>query len=280
MNKKTLDPELTNINLFYKKDFYQKASNYLDIINAYSKELQYAIDYNLTRVKNDVITEQKNFFINMDSNMKATPSQFAAFWIKKFNNSLDEVKNQVLINYGLGTFYRNFSDSIGQLTRIENYFDDSTQLITDVNNDKVAPPIRYGSSLTNKISPISILLNSELSKKNNIVFRKNMYNIQLQANTPDKAHGDNLVPDVSHYQRISKIVTNLNQKIQSEFKELYNVIYFYCFYNSRNASNNLQFIPNASINISVEGSNLNQDLLFSKLQGTTSSLTTRTMLAA
>ena len=87
MNSKTIDPQLTQINLFYKKDFYDKASNFLSTINNYSTELQASIDYNLTKVQNDVITSQKDFFIKLDNQMKSMQPQFAADWIFKFNST-------------------------------------------------------------------------------------------------------------------------------------------------------------------------------------------------
>lgn len=265
MNSLTIDPLLVNLNLYYKKDFYQTATNFFSTLQSYSNELELAINYNKAKVSNDVITATSNFFINLDSRLKSVQPQFAAYWIKQFNNCIDEVKNQVLIKNGTGIFYRSFSDAIGHITRMENYFDDSTQPVSDVKGE-VAPPLRYGSSLTNKLNSYSSLLNAELGKKTNIVFRKNMFNVQAQVSTGNLANGDNLVPDVLHVQRTVENIPTLNQKIQAEFKELYNVIYFYYTYNPRLPSNNIQFVPNINIAVNVEGQTLNQDILFNQLQ--------------
>jgi hypothetical protein len=280
MSSKTLDPALSNVNLFYKKEFYSKASNFLSTIQNYSKELEYGIKYNLTKVQNDTVTAQKNLFIELDSAMKRMSPQFAAAWIEKFNNSLIEVKNQVRIKIGEGTFYRSFSDSIGGLARIEGYIDDSLQLVSDIQGSSVLSPLRYGTSLTNKMSPAALLLHTEMSKKTNIVFRKNIQNIQdtIQGNTT--AQGGNLNPDTEHFKRMKAIIPTLQQNIQQEFKELYNVIYYFCTYNSRAGTNNLQFAPNVNITVNIEGNNLNQDLLFNQLKDVTSSLTSRGVLGA
>jgi len=278
MNSKTIDPQLTQINLFYKKDFYDKASNFLSTINNYSTELQTSIDYNLTKVQNDVITSQKDFFIKLDNQMKSMQPQFAADWISKFNTALNEVKNQVRIKINEGTFYKQFSDSIGSLARLENYFDDSLQLVSDVTGSKMMTPLRYGASLTNKMSPSTQLLHAELSKKTNIVFRKNIQNIQSTVQSGNVSQGGNLTPDTQHFVRMKNAIPSLNQKIQSEFKELYNVIQLYCNYNPRAATNNIQFVPNTNISVNVEGSTLNQDLLFNQLKEVTSSVTTRKVL--
>jgi hypothetical protein len=278
MNTKTIDPQLTQINLFYKKEFYNKASNFLSTINDYSTELQTSIDYSLTKVQNDVITSQRDFFITLDNQMKSMQPQFAADWISKFNTALNEVKNQVRIKINEGTFYRQFSDSIGSLARLENYLDDSLQLVSDVTGSKMMTPLRYGASLTNKMSPSTQLLHAELSKKTNIVFRKNIQNIQSTVQSGNVSQGSNLTPDTQHFVRMKNAIPGLNQKIQSEFKELYSVIQLYCNYNPRAATNNIQFVPNTNISVDVEGNTLNQDLLFNQLKEVTSSVTTRKVL--
>lgn len=274
----TTDPQLTQINLFYKKDFYQNATNFLSTISNYTNELDLAIEYNLTKVKNDVITSQKDFFIKLDEKLKQTTPQFAAFWKKKFDGALLDVKTQVFTNIGEGTFFRPISDSIGSLLRIENYLDDSLQVISDLEGSDIMTPVRYGATLSNKISPSTLLLTSELSKRTNLVFRKNLQNIQTEIADSLTSHGQNLVPDTQHFIRMQNSVASLTQKIQSDFKELYNVIYYYCTYNPRSATSNLQFVPNIQINVSVEGNNLNQDLLFNQLKEVSTDLTSLKVL--
>ena len=278
INSTTTDPQLTQINLFYKKEFYQNATNFLSTIGKYTEELETAIDYGLTKVKNDVVTSQKEFFIQLDNKLKQSTPQFAAFWKKTFDNALLEVKKQVNISIGSGTFYRPISDSIGSLLRIENYLDDSLQLVSDLNGSDIMTPVRYGATLTNKISPSTLLLISELSKRTNLVFRKNLQNIQSVVADSTTAHGENLVPDTQHFVRMQNSVSSLTQKIQSEFKELYSVISYYCNYNPRSATTNLQFVPNIQISVNVEGNNLNQDLLFNQLKEVNSGLTSQKVL--
>lgn len=273
-NQTTIDPFLTKVNLFYKKDFYQSASNFLGTIQSYSNELQTGIDYNLTKVSNDPITSQAKFFADLDSKMKGMKPQFAAQWINTFNNSLQEVQNQVRIKIGDGTFYKSFGDSIGSLAKIENYFDDTTQLASDIQGSQMMSPLRYGSSLSNKIHPAVLLLHGEMSKKVNLVFRKNLSNIQSKVSSSTKAHGDNLIPDTEHFKRMQSIIPSINQKIKSNFKELYNVIQYYCNYNPRSGTDNIQYVPDFNITVDVEGNPVNQDLLMNQLQDTQSTVTT------
>lgn len=280
MNSQTIDPYLTQINLFYKKDFYNSASNFLSTIDKYSNELQTSIDFNLTKVQNDVITAQKDFFVGLENKMKGMEPQFAAYWISRFNNSLEQVKNQVKIQLQDSVFYRTFSDAIGSIAKIENYLDDSMQLVSDIQGNNMITPLRYGSSLSNKISPSSLLLHAEMSKKTNLVFRKNIQNIQEKVESSNVAQGSNLTPDTQHFNRMKSIIPKINQQIQSEFKELYNVISFYCNYNPKSATNNIQFVPNINISVNVEGNDLNQDILFNQLKDVKSSLTSRGVLGA
>jgi len=280
MSSKTLDPLLTQINLFYKKEFYNSASNFLQTMQSYSNELDAGIEYSLTKVQNDVVKAQKDFFVSMDKKMKNMSPQFSAAWIEKFNTSLNQVKNKVRVEIGEGTFFRSFSDCVGSLARIENYIDDSLQLVSDVNSEEVLSPFRYGATLSNKISPSTLLLHAELSKKTNLVFRKNIQNIQDKIESNTKAQGGNLIPDTEHFKRIKQLAPTIQQKIQNEFKELYNVILFYCNYNPKASTNNLQFAPNFNISVNVEGAQLNQDILFNQLKDVTSSLTSQGVLGA
>jgi len=139
-------------------------------------------------------------------------------------------------------------------------------------------PLRYGASLTNKMSPSTQLLHAELSKKTNMVFRKNIQNIQSTVQSGNVSQGSNLTPDTQHFVRMKNAIPSLNEKIQSEFKELYNVIQLYCNYNPRSATNNIQFVPKTNISVNIEGNTLNQDLLFNQLKEVTSSVTTRKVL--
>jgi adenosyl cobinamide kinase/adenosyl cobinamide phosphate guanylyltransferase len=269
----TTDPQLTQINLFYKKDFYEKASNYLGAIQSYSTELGYAIEHSKAKVANDPITAMSDFYVKMDNRMKSMGAQFTAHWIKNYNLTLEKVRNEVGLKIGTGTFYRSFGDSIGSIARQETLYDEST---TSIQNK--AFPVRYGSSMSNKIHPQIQLLYADFSNKLNKIFNQNLQNIQSTGSLSTKSHGENLVPDVEHSKRIQSIIATLNQKIRNEFKELYNVILLYCQYNPRASTQNIQFVPNFNITVNVEGNNLNQDILFNQLQEVKKDIVTKTIL--
>jgi hypothetical protein len=279
MNKeKTLDPEILNLNLFYKKDFYNKACNFLSTVSNYSMQLQTAIDYQKTIVANDVITSQAEFFNKLNSDLDNYDAQFAVFWVKKYNASLSRVKTEIALKGGNNKYFKVLSDSVGSLGRIENYYDDSTSLVSDIKSNNKISPLRYGSSLFNKIHPTSLTLHAEMSKKLNIVFNKNINNVQSVISSNTTAHGDNLIPDIAHFERIQSNISQINQKIQTSFGKVYKLIEHYCFYNPQSSTNNFQFIPNINITVDVEGHPINQDLLFNQLQETKSNLLTMKVL--
>ena len=93
----TTDPLLTQINLFYKKDFYKKASNYLDAIQSYSSELDISINYLKSLVANDPITAGCDVFVKLDQQMKSMTPQFMSFWIQKYNQAHEKIKNEVMV---------------------------------------------------------------------------------------------------------------------------------------------------------------------------------------
>jgi len=271
--KTTTDPHLTQINLFYKKDFYGNASNYLAAIQGYSKELETSIKYLQSYVANDPVTSASEVFVQLDEQMKSMSPQFAAFWLQKYNQAHEKIKNEVGLKIGTGTFYRPFSDSIGIITRQENLYDESVQSVLNKSF-----PMRYGSTLSNKIHPQRLLLHGEMSNKLNKLFNQNLQNIQEKGAIPTKAHGENLVPDTEHVKRIQQIVSNLNQRIKNEFKQLYNVIGYYCQYNAQSGAQNIQFIPNYNISVNIEGTPINQDILFNQLQEVQKDITTSKVL--
>lgn len=276
----TTDPKLLEVNIFYKEEFYKSASNYLNVVEKYFNLVKLFIDYNKSKVSNDVINSQANFFIELDKVLGAMQPQFAAFWIEKFNSSINLVKKQVLTKLSNSIHYRPLSDSMCILSRQDVYLDDSTQFVSDVAVQNQPPPTRYGASTINKINPLSFFIHNDLSKKLNMVFRKNLQNIQFQAFSSQQAHGGNLVPDTFAQSRNSQNSNELKINVFNEYKSLFPIILYYCNYNQKRATNNLQYVSNPNILVNVEGSLINQDLLFNQLADINSKLTSQIVLGS
>ncbi|NBO36625.1 hypothetical protein EBU91_03715 [bacterium] len=261
-NVKTIDPEMVSVNLFFKKDFYKSASNYLDVIGKYQNELDTAINWQRSYMVNDPITEQVKFFKNLEkSGFSSMKTDFVIFWLDKFKTAYTEVKDKFRFEVGSGVYFRNTSDVVGLLTRMTNYADNSTELLSDRDMKNLPVPVLYGSSLENKISPNAKVVNSSLSKATNTVFRYSCFNIQEKISDNTLAHGQNLIPDYNHYARMMQIVNGLTQKIRQEFKDFYGVLEYYSTYNASDPQSNIQVVPPTVLTTLIEGHPQYQTLL-------------------
>ena len=251
-NIKTIDPEMVSAQLFFKKEFYQSASNYLDFIGNRTKELDLFLEWNKTDYANDPITAKTNFFKKLDiSNLDA---DFAAHWLKQYNTSLSEVKDKVKFEMGGDSIYsRGQSDCVGSLARMSNYANNSTQLLSDRDMKNLPVPSIYGAGLENQLSNNAKIVNSAFSIAANSLFRYSSFNIQEKVSENILSHGQNLIPDYGHYQRMMKVVNDLTQKLRQDFKDFFKVTEFYSNYNPNSRSTNVQVIPPTIVTTLVEG---------------------------
>lgn len=261
-NIRTIDPEMVSVNLFFKKDFYQKASNYLDIISSYQKELDLAIDWHKTSVQNDVITNQINFFDGAKSKFKQMPTDFVVYWLEIFYTSITEVQNQIKLQASPTSYYGKLSDCVNFLSRPQNYATLATESITmDKDVTKLPVPILYGAILENKVSPNAKLVTTSLSKATNALFRYCMFNIQEKVAESTKPHGENYVPDFKHYERMQKSIILFTQVVRSVYQDFYRILEYYSNYNPTDPECNVQVIPPTVITTMVEGQPQYQTLL-------------------
>lgn len=251
-NIKTIDPKMVSAQLFFKKDFYKSASNYLDYVGNLDKELDIFLDWNKTDYANDPITAKINFFKKLDfSSMKA---DFMDFWLQKYNTALSEVKDQIKVQMGPDSaFSRGRSDCIGALARMSNYTQNSTQLLSDKNMENLPIPSNYGSGLENQLSNNAKIVNASFSKAANSLFRFSSFNIQEKISENTLSHGQNLIPDYNHYQRMMKVASSITQKVRQELGDFFKVTELYSNYNPNSISTNVQVIPPTVITTMVEG---------------------------
>ena len=276
-NIKTIDPEMVSAQLFFKKDFYQSASNYLDFIGSRTQELDIFLEWNKTDYANDPITAKTEFFKKLDiSNLDA---DFAAHWLKQYNTSLSEVKDKVKFEMGQGSIYsRGQSDCIGSLARMSNYTNNSTQLLSDRDMENLPVPSFYGAGLENQLSNNAKIVNASFSKAANSLFRYAGFNLQEKVSENTLSHGQNLIPDYGHYQRMMKIVNDLTQKLRQEFKDFFKLTEFYSNYNPNSNSTNVQVIPPTIITTLVEGQVQYQTKLRSRAADVLTSYTNKAAL--
>ena len=279
-NVKSIDPEMVSANLFFKKDFYKSASNYLDSIGNYQKELDVSLDWQKTFMANDPITSQVEFFKKLENGgFAGLKTDFVVYWLDKFKTSYAEVQDKLKFEIGgSGTYFRNASDSVGLLARMTNYANNSTELLSDRDIKDLPVPVLYGSSLENKMSPNAKVINTSLSKATNTLFRYSSFNIQELISDSTLPHGQNLIPDYNHYERMMRIVNSLTQKIRQEFKDFYRVLEFYSSYNPTDPESNIQVVPPTVITTLIEGQPQYQTLLRSRATDLLTSFTNQRAL--
>ena len=279
-NIKTIDPEMVSLNLFFKKDFYKSASNYLDVIGNFQNELDVSINWQKTYMANDPVTSKTNFFKNLEKEGFAKlKTDFVVFWLDQYKTSLTEVQDKLKFEIGgNGVYFRNTSDCVGLLTRMTNYADSSTELLSDRDIKNLPTPVLYGSTLDSKVSPNAKVVNASLSKSTNTLFRYSCFNIQEKISNNTLPHGQNLIPDYNHYERMMNAVNNLTQKIRQEYKDFYRVLEFYASYNASDPQSNIQVVPPTVITTLIEGNPQYQTQLRSRATDILTSFTNQRAL--
>lgn len=276
-NIKTIDPEMVSAHLFFKKDFYKSASNYLDYIGNLPKELDVYLEWMKTDYANDPIKSKKDFFKNLD--LKSLDTNFMVYWLKQYKTTYSEVQDQVRLELGpTASINRNPSDCVGSLARMSNYTNSSTQLVSDRDMENLPVPALYGFGIENTLSDNAKIVNASFSKASNSLFRYSSFNIQEKISENNLSHGQNLIPDYNHYQRMMKSITGVTQKLRQEFDDFYRVNEFYSNFNANSPKTNVQVIPPTVITTLVEGQVQYQTQLRSRAADVLTSFTNRRAL--
>ena len=92
-----------------------------------------------------------------------------------------------------------------------------------------------------------------MSLYTNSVYRHNMYQINDGNSTSKEAHGDNLVSDYFHYERLYNIAKeDLEADLTKHFQEVYDLILWYENYNPQNPVSNRQDVDKSNFSLDVQ----------------------------
>jgi hypothetical protein len=291
-NVKTLFPELVDCNITNSRQFLEEYTDFIKQIgfkageNYMGNSIDIAIDYRNALKSSNPIQNLIDFFVELNTKLKTQQNDFKAYWIKKFNSSVDEVKNVVLEKLtDKQNFFAPASDSIGSLYNLTAVSDDSTLLVSDLNSDKGFSST-LPSSLLNKISKAVLENSAELSIFTNRVFRNNL--VQVQKSTYNGnlyvdssiAHGQNLVNDMVFFNNFKRNITNYVSELNTYFGDRYEYIRYCSNINDKPGLNlrnydsyNLQKTPDFSYTINIEGRDQIVDLLQNKYRESTTNVT-------
>lgn len=257
---KTIDPYLYNLNLYYNKDYYQKFSNYYKVLSYGIDTLNYFIEYNKSKVLNSTITTRADIYKQLDSTGmdEYKQIQYKIYWYEKFFKDFDIIKEQFYKEVKTPVYFKEISDSIGL---VRNYFcvpDDSTLFVKDINfqvqqNNNIPIPVGVGSSVYNKLRTNTVIVTTQLNFLNTILYRHNISIIQNNFTYPNQPHGDNLVPDFFHTDKIKNIsIESLEKSLRSYYGKLYDLILFYENFNYGDYEKNLAKMDKGAIEINIE----------------------------
>jgi|TARA_R100000781_G_scaffold32938_1_gene23969 hypothetical protein len=260
---KTLSPELYDLNVYYEKDFYTLYSNYGEFLQEGIDTLNYFLDYNKSNVIFDPIKSKANIFEELDQGGLDSYDeiQFKVFWYETFISSMKEV--QELFEKKLGDkvkFFKEISDNIGQLRNVEFLPDDNILPIFDLDfnlsSDKIEDqliPLNVHTTVVNKLRPETQKMILQMSLFTNSVYRHNMYQLADGVSTSKEAHGDNLVSDYFHYERLYNIAKeDLEADLTKHFQEVYDLILWYENYNPQSINSNRQDIYKTNYSLEVQ----------------------------
>ena len=237
----------------------------------------YFINYNGTP---DADVEHYLESLSEQYGAKDLDENFLLFWIEKFQRCHKEVKSIVNSSGILNkeNAFREFSDSIGLITRVHDAIDDRMipfvepyyELIKrNIGDEQVeAYPSTTNSVLNSKLDKGTKFLQIDMAVKAGHIFRRNMQvmkktgfgNPQLST----KAHGEDLITDWRYLSHMSNaLVTDLNGTIANNFlPALTKLLTFLQLQNE----NNIQKVNNNVFEIVVENSIQRVDLLMNKMK--------------
>ena len=269
---KTLDPNLYDLNVYYEKDLYEKATNFGELLVNGVEDLTDFILWSKSKVNFNPIELQTQIFENLDKDgmLKFNEIQFRIFWFERFITAMSPVKTKFYDNLASNVkIFKDISDSIGLLRNVEYLPDDSLLAIFDVDFDLTTSnladqliPFNYATSIENKIKPNSKFLSAYMSRYVTSTFRHNMYQLSVPYADSKLPHGSNMVVDYFHYDRIYNIAKEeLETELSDLFQDLYEIICFYEQYNPQDLTDNFQNKQKGAINFTMEGLEKQTDYL-------------------
>jgi hypothetical protein len=230
---------------------------------AVNTPMKVTADYWSALTTNDPITNLSIFYRGLDSTAFPTlDNQYISFWLKKFNSSVDLIKNNVYpINPAdNNSFFGSFSDSIGLQANSKIRLTDAVLPISDT-QFKLGAPQTLPVSVNSKVSALTQNILNTAAKVTTGLFRTNIKQIQ-QPNVytnafpqSQTAHGQNLVTDLNHYTVIQPAVSQFSQTVYSTFPRVSSYVGFLC-----NIGDLMAYNPRDTVNSQNTSSNNNQNL--------------------
>lgn len=275
-NEITLLPEYIDLVQEPSVEFYNTATNLMSAFATYTGQLSVAIDFEKTKVSNDVILStaklytalnNDNFKVTVDDTSYEFDNIFKLFYIEKFQTLTDNLKNLITSSFsGSNVYFTKYSDDIGNITNITSIVDSSTSPYFDIEDTAFAYPNSIASSLYNKISRNELRTSINLNTLTDAVLKTSMQGLQTGVNqqTAKTAHGKNLITDNLYIERVFKYSDSINSQLQNILGNMADFISYFKEVNYRDQDDKRK-VPLLTYTSQVEGTGVIIDILKNKL---------------
>lgn len=158
---------------------------------------------------------------------------FLSYWLEKYRvlHPQIQLECEKLLPGSSNIYFKDISESIGCLTEVDFINDDRVLPYFDTTITQYDPPVVYNGKIHNKLTSNTQLISLKMSKLLNVNSRTNLINIingpnshKLVKNSSDESHGNNLITDFGHRNRMNKIVTELVSILQQQYQDLWRVV--------------------------------------------------------
>lgn len=275
-NEITLLPEYIDLVQEPSVEFYKTATNLMSAFSTYTGQLSVAIDFEKSKVSNDVIASttklyetlnNNDFKITADGTSYEFDSIFKLFYIEKFQTLTKNLKDLITSSFsGNNIYFVKYSDDIGNITNTTSIVDPSTSPYFDIEDSIYTYPNSIAASLYNKVSRNELQTSVNLSTLTDAVLKTSIKGLQtfVDKQTAKTAHSENLVTDNLYIERVFKYSDSINSQLQNILGNMATFVSYFkeINYRDQDAKRKALFLTYTS---QVEGTGVAIDILKNKL---------------
>lgn len=275
-NKTTLLPDYVSIVQEPSIEFYKTATNLMSSFSTYTGELSVAIDFEKSKIDNNVINSsaklykalnENDFKVTVDSTTYSFDNIFKLFYIEKFQSLTADLKTLITQSFSASNIYfTNYSDDTGNIVDTTSIVDSNTSPYFDINNTLFAYPTNIAASLYNKVSRNELTTSVNLGILTDAILKTNIKGLQgsVDTQTALTSHGENLVTDNLYINRVYDYSDTIKSQLKNVIGNMADFINFFKQVNYRDQDPSRKALLLA-YKANVEGTEVAIDILKNKL---------------
>jgi|2_EtaG_2_1085320.scaffolds.fasta_scaffold10896_3 hypothetical protein len=198
---------------------------------------------------------------NWDDLVSVDGGEFLYWWIDKYRKAHFKVKEVLSEKITIeDSFLQEISESIGFLGYQHLY--PQSRYLHYADEDSDPTPVPYNSIIDDKLEFETSSNILGLSKRTEALFKRNIQQVINIGNIATDAHGENLVTDHFHYERLKKEQPEINENISNVLGATYKAL---TWLTTNKLSNKQKTVPGI-FELVVENSIEEVDILLNKIQ--------------